>query len=1064
VARTTALLAKLSRPRLFRVLDRERLFEALEAAREAGAVWISGPPGAGKTSLAASFVQARKLTAVWYDVDAGDCDPASFFHYLSLAAPRARSRHAEPLLMLSPEYQDLEGFTRRFLRAFYARLSANAVIVFDNCHTVGADSPFSGILQQALDELPAGLRLIMISRSDPPASLSRAEANGQLGRIGWDQLRLTDQELRAIALANHAASESTLALLQQRSAGWAVGLVLLLQRLGATGSIETTAGEGPVGSLNYFAEQVFRQLSPSTRDLLLRTAFLPRVSASSASALTANPLAGALLEDLFRQRLFTDRHAGARISYQYHALFQEFLQQRAVDTLASDALHALRANSARLLEEDHEFAAAFAIRIDNHDWDDATRLILKQARALAVDGRWLTLQSMIAQLPPDQAAKSPWLTLWLGAAVVLVDPGRARGLLTRAFDVFRAAGDQRGCLIAATGIVETHNIEQIDIGDLDRWLPVLERGLGPAVPYPTPAERVRVLTAFTVAALLRQPNHPAIATCLDEAESALELDIPLTAKADTATQLLGYFCYTHELHRARTLVARIGSIFERAELSAFRRAGWLVYFSFYAALTGSREAGLQALDRLRVIVSDFGMKWFRYYDHFFRALLHLMGPTPVQAAVYVHELAERVDLNRFAEAADYHLANMLLYQARCEPALAVYHGGLCLEAARKTGSPHFNMLFSTVAASAFVEAGQLSRADELLRQARTLCATGIFIHHEPLMLLAQAYAHHAGGDVAAAADCLSKALRQAQAERTASSLRWLVLGFRRMLAFALASDIEADIARGFIAELGILPESPDAQNWPWPVRVRVLGGFELRAAMPPRSTGKSQKKPLEMLKVLAVQPTGAISAAGLAELLWPDADGDAALQSLDVTLRRLRKLLGSDDAVRLHEARVALNESVCWVDTLAFERAHQHAERLLREEAELSDDQLDSVARRLLALYPAHVLPGEEEKSWLVAARQRLASQMFRDLSSIGKCWEQRAQWERAELIYRRGVELEAVSEVLYRRLMSVQICRGDRAGALATYARCRQMLSFTLGVEPSAETEGMRRRAMSAP
>jgi DNA-binding SARP family transcriptional activator len=60
-------------------------------------------------------------------------------------------------------------------------------------------------------------------------------------------------------------------------------------------------------------------------------------------------------------------------------------------------------------------------------------------------------------------------------------------------------------------------------------------------------------------------------------------------------------------------------------------------------------------------------------------------------------------------------------------------------------------------------------------------------------------------------------------------------------------------------------------------------------------------------------------------------------------------------------------------------------------------------------------------------------------------------------------VELEAESEVLYRRLMLVQIHRGDRAGALATYARCRQMLSFTLGVEPSAETETMRRRAMTS-
>src|SRR5450631_4171505 len=98
------MLAKLSRPRLFRVLNRERLFAALDAARDQPALWISGPPGAVKTSLAARYLKARKLPCVWYEVDAGDSDPASFFYYLAQAAPRPRGKRAAPLLALSPEY------------------------------------------------------------------------------------------------------------------------------------------------------------------------------------------------------------------------------------------------------------------------------------------------------------------------------------------------------------------------------------------------------------------------------------------------------------------------------------------------------------------------------------------------------------------------------------------------------------------------------------------------------------------------------------------------------------------------------------------------------------------------------------------------------------------------------------------------------------------------------------------------------------------------------------------------------------------------------------------------
>ena len=39
--------------------------------------------------------------------------------------------------------------------------------------------------------------------------------------------------------------------------------------------------------------------------------------------------------------------------------------------------------------------------------------------------------------------------------------------------------------------------------------------------------------------------------------------------------------------------------------------------------------GFKALDRLRVIVHDFGMTWFRFFDLYFRALLHLFGPAPL---------------------------------------------------------------------------------------------------------------------------------------------------------------------------------------------------------------------------------------------------------------------------------------------------------------------------------------------------------------------------------------------------------------------------------------------------
>ena len=54
-------LAKLSQQKLLDVLERERLFALVDAQRRHPAVWIAASPGAGKTTLVASYLQSRAL-------------------------------------------------------------------------------------------------------------------------------------------------------------------------------------------------------------------------------------------------------------------------------------------------------------------------------------------------------------------------------------------------------------------------------------------------------------------------------------------------------------------------------------------------------------------------------------------------------------------------------------------------------------------------------------------------------------------------------------------------------------------------------------------------------------------------------------------------------------------------------------------------------------------------------------------------------------------------------------------------------------------------------------------
>jgi tetratricopeptide (TPR) repeat protein len=75
-------------------------------------------------------------------------------------------------------------------------------------------------------------------------------------------------------------------------------------------------------------------------------------------------------------------------------------------------------------------------------------------------------------------------------------------------------------------------------------------------------------------------------------------------------------------------------------------------------------------------------------------------------------------------------------------------------------------------------------------------------------------------------------------------------------------------------------------------------------------------------------------------------------------------------------------------------------------------------------------------------------------LCLIGDQHEAARRWEEAAEIYQRGLELDNLAEELYRRLIVTYQKRGQLAGALEVYRRCRRMLSVVLGVGPSKEIE----------
>ncbi len=168
------------------------------------------------------------------------------------------------------------------------------------------------------------------------------------------------------------------------------------------------------------------------------------------------------------------------------------------------------------------------------------------------------------------------------------------------------------------------------------------------------------------------------------------------------------------------------------------------------------------------------------------------------------------------------------------------------------------------------------------------------------------------------------------------------------------ADIEPDFVARLIKERSLELDAANSAllDWPWPLRVQTLGQFRVfRDGEPIAFTGKAQRRPLDLLKVVIACGGRDVSEERVIEALWPRIDGDSAHQSFTTTLHRLRKLLGTERAIQLSDGKLTLDGRLIWLDTWAFEQIIVRNTQALRpkpDEATIDSAGLAELAARLL--------------------------------------------------------------------------------------------------------------------
>jgi LuxR family maltose regulon positive regulatory protein len=300
---------------------RAGLVNRLRVELAARVVSVNAPPGYGKTTLVSDWARRDSRPFGWYSVDETD-DAADFLAYLSAAVSRACATSDEGFDPPAPRAPVDDVVT------LLAQLLAGAdptVIVLDDVDLLH-DPEALRLLALFVDELPNNSQLVLVTWSQPPLSVARLLARGELVEMGVDDLRFTDRE--AGALFRHAGldvGESAAEELNDTVEGWAAGLSFAMLSLKAPHTDKSVRLGGDL-MFDYFRDALLARLPDDDVRFLTRASVLDRMCGPLCDVVTETDESAERLERLERANLFLVPLDRSRRWYRFHAVFRDILR------------------------------------------------------------------------------------------------------------------------------------------------------------------------------------------------------------------------------------------------------------------------------------------------------------------------------------------------------------------------------------------------------------------------------------------------------------------------------------------------------------------------------------------------------------------------------------------------------------------------------------------------------------------------------------------------------------------------------------------------------------------
>lgn len=1031
---------KIMPPDYERVFERRHLLDSIKRSKTAKVIWVHGPPGAGKTIFVASFLKTKGESFLWYRIDNSGNHFADIFYFLGLAAQKNNPHKKIRLPIFTSEYaNDILGFARVFFRQLFASLTRESVIVLDNCHELEKDTLFIDLLQIVVNELPQEMRFFCIGRSRPHAALSHWYLSNEMLEIGNSELIFSAQESHAfLKWLDPQLDEYQIQQIQSKTQGWAAGMVMMARQYAFLGFSEAINTESNV--FDYLVSEILLRLPKELREFLVISALFNQLTAEMGLALTECRQAKLYLDELVSRNFLIERIASTKPIYRFHPLLKDLLLMQADLMFERAYWQQLQRKAATILIKEGSAIEAMMILQELKDWPALKGLLLQHASKLVASGRHHIVMQWVEVLPQAYLSEDAWLRYWYAAALKPASPLLAEQQLEHCYRQFSAECDVMGVYSAWQAAVESIAVSWDDTSRFEIWVARLSELRQRFPVCPSIDLKIQFYATAIYGLSIYNPQHPWLRSMIRICERVFHSSPSKTTKMLLSTQLAHHYLLTCRLSKLRAITPFLESALEDKSLPMMPRIMCAYLLSIQKLYLAESIAALEFVRKGLELSRASGIYLFEDILLANGIGCHIGYGNLVEARNILQYVLKNGNTHQRLSVSMIHSYAAWLAALDGNLHYALEQNGRSLRLTRLINLEIGHVCSLSLKVQILAELSQFKKAENTLLLLNSIIGNSCWNQFNLIQYyVAEAWLAHLRQNEREAVAAIHRLFKILSAEQIYTFFNWRPKMLVTFCLIAVENGIEEMFAIKLLKRHQLMPSPPPfyLESWPWTVRIHSFGALTIAIeGKLLKQTGKTQKKILELLETLILLGGRNVNCDDLTELLWPEADGDMARQSLETALHRLRKLIGKD-AIMLNSGMISLNDSYCWLDLWAFEATVIDLEKALSGG---NSALIQKLTDRLLSYYTDTFMKNSD--SGLAFMKQaQLLNKLTHALERSINFHEKSKEHERVCWLLNKGMELVPLVESNYRRLMSYYVMLGQPDQALQVYRQCYRVL-----------------------